>query len=702
MASYADQAQVETVKDFGDDPEGLVKRWVAEINMFEEESKDWVSRGEKIIKIYRDERDDANRAVRKFALLWSNVETLKPALYARLPKADVQRRFKDADAVSRLACEIAERALDYTIDCTDRFDRMMRDTTEDYLLPGIGIQWQRYIPHFRTEAPYPEKEEAVEGTSVTNDADEEDSGAQPEEVMDYEEVVDDYVNWRDFGWNSGARTWDEVYAVWRKAFLTRAELKERFGEDIGSKISLDYTPRDDGKVISEETKDLFKKATVYEIWDKSSRQVYWVSKTYNESPLDVKKDPLNLSGFFPCQRPLFATQSNGTLIPIPDYVFYQDQAEEVNDLTARIGVVEKAIRVRGVYAADTEAMKVLLQDAMDNDMVPVSMNELRTMGIEDLSKAVWFWPLDILVNTLKTLVELRTQLIEDVYQITGLSDILRGETDPNETLGAQQLKAQSGGRRIKTKQEEIQRFARDALRIKFEIIFNLFSDESVWAITNAAQIPDIKQAGDAARAQAEQQMMMAQQNAQMQGVVVPPNPQMVDFAVEQAEKAMFSQAMALLRDQNMRMFRVDVETDSTVAADEQADKAAVTELLTGIGGFLTSAGPIVQQLPEFGPVMGELLMFAVRRFHAGQSVEAAIETAVEKIMQKGSAPQQDNSLQVAQTEQQTKQMEIQGRLQEQGMKDQEAAKDRVMEQGRMALEGLAMERDPEPQSVVVQ
>ena len=35
---------------------------------------------------------------------------------------------------------------------------------------------------------------------------------------------------------------------------------------------------------------------------------------------------------------------------------------------------------------------------------------------------------------------LRKQVIEDIYQIMGLSDIMRGATDPRETLGAQQLK----------------------------------------------------------------------------------------------------------------------------------------------------------------------------------------------------------------------------------------------------------------------
>ena len=60
---------------------------------------------------------------------------------------------------------------------------------------------------------------------------------------------------------------------------------------------------------------------------------------------------------------------------------------------------------------------------------------------------------------------LRKQIIEDIYQIMGLSDIMRGATDPNETLGAQQLKTQYGSTRIRDKQQELVRLARDLVEI---------------------------------------------------------------------------------------------------------------------------------------------------------------------------------------------------------------------------------------------
>ena len=140
MSTTSNQASVETLKDFGQMPEAEQKRYVAEIELYESGSKDFRNRADKIIGIYRDEQSAVNApgkpVRRKFSLFWSNVETLKPVIYARLPKADVQRRFKDQDPTARMACEIAERALDYSIQSNDLFDTMMREVAEDYLIVG--------------------------------------------------------------------------------------------------------------------------------------------------------------------------------------------------------------------------------------------------------------------------------------------------------------------------------------------------------------------------------------------------------------------------------------------------------------------------------------------------------------------------------------------------------------------------------------
>src|ERR1044071_5962294 len=106
---------------------------IQDITAYEKEYQKWEQRGKQIIRRYRDERSEATnlRVVsRKMNILWSNTETLKPTLYARLPRVQVERRFKDSDPVGKTACEIAERAGNYLLE-TSPFDNVMRLCVQD-------------------------------------------------------------------------------------------------------------------------------------------------------------------------------------------------------------------------------------------------------------------------------------------------------------------------------------------------------------------------------------------------------------------------------------------------------------------------------------------------------------------------------------------------------------------------------------------
>jgi hypothetical protein len=94
----------------------------------------------------------------------------------------------------------------------------------------------------------------------------------------------------------------------------------------------------------------------------------------------------------------------------------------------------------------------------------------------------------------------------------------------------------------------------------------------------------------------------------------------------------FEAAVALLRQDAGRGFRVDIETDSTVAADDQAEKQQAVEFISQVGTFLQQAIPAIQQNPQLAPLFCELLMFGIRRFKVGRSVEGKIQEALDKMM----------------------------------------------------------------------
>jgi hypothetical protein len=618
-----------------DENKAVLKRWLTEIKLYEKKRQKFDQRAKKIIKRFKDEREAAQSNAKRMNVLWANIETLKPTVYARTPKAEVKRRFKDQDPVGRVASMILERSVDYFLDCKDRFDEGMRGARDDYLLIGLGVNWQRYVPHMEKVEPDPitvspaQPNIPAEGVQIDNelegmgyvdadgehyeDADyDEETGAytvtpEPYETIEYEEVIDDYVHWTDFGHNAGARTWTEVYAVWRKAYLTREELHTRFDSVLGheavERIPLDAKPEGDE---DSDTDTMFSKATVYEIWDKASKKAIWIHKAYEPGPLDMKDDPLGLEEFFPCPRPLFATLAHDDMIPVPDYAQYQDQAEEIDTLTARIVHLTESLKVRGLYASEIDEIKRLFQDANEAELIPVE-NWAMYADKGGLANAVVWVPLKDIAEALMKLYEARERAKQDLYEITGLSDILRGQSEASETATAQAIKAQWGSTRVKEKQQELARFARDAIRIKAEIISEHFAPETIAQIANIESLPE-----------------------QDQPYIAP--------------------AIELIKNDKLRNFRVEIETDSTIAADEQADKQSRVEFITAVSEFVTAWGPILAATPQLAPMASEFLKFAIRGFKTGEALEAVVEQTMDSLMQQSAAPPQPDPAQEMQAQ----------------------------------------------------
>lgn len=675
MSNATTNTPIESLNDFKG-PQGKALRWLTEIKLYEEEHKEYWKRCDKIVKRYRnsygfmeDFTVNTGTSGRRFSLLWANIQTLQPVVFAKPPKADVQRRFKDKDPVARLACEIAERCLDFFID-DEEYIQAIKNARDDYLIVGLGVHWQRYLPHFKNQE-YRVGVQANQGPQITDDADdvanevyyeaedgedianipvqEDEQGPyimREERVIDHEEVISEYINWKDFGHSPGARTWAEVYCVWRKAFMTRDELIERFGEEIGKKVQLDYSPQKENET-REDNDQFYKKATIYEIWDKSSKKVSWVANSYDGDVLDEKDDPLGLPGFFPCQQPLMANLTTGSLIPVADYVQYQDQALEMDRLTEKIYTIMDAIRVRGLYAGNIPEFVKMLQDGSELDFTPVQQS-IVAMANGDLAKCVYVWPIEPLIQAMRELIAARERVKADAYEVTGISDIIRGATDPNETLGAQQLKAQTGAIRIRDRQHDMARFIRDGQRLRFAIIANHFQPETIMQIAGVNNIPEFQFINVQGK-WVDPQTIPPEQMQQMQMMNVP-------------RETMGEAAIRLIQDRSDRQFRIDIETDSTVEIDQSTEKAERTEFVQAVSQFVQAWAPILQSAPQTAPLFGSLLQFAVRGFRAGDQLESAIDEFIDQLQQMAKnppQPQPDPAMIKAEADAKSKQIDAQ-------------------------------------------
>jgi hypothetical protein len=518
-----------------------------------------------------------------------------------------------------------ERALEFELEHYGDYKSAMNNSVIDRLLGGRGTAWVRYEPHIvGEEAGMTDGDTPDDGLQVTEDTDEAETegGMENEnpERIEYECAPVDYVHWKDFG-HTTARTWEEVTAVWRKVYMSRPALCERFGEELGYQIPLDTQP-DDLKQ-SYKTNDGVYEALIYEIWDKTTGKVLWISKSLGKI-LDERDDPLQLENFWPCPKPLYATLTTDSLEPIPDFVIYQDQARELDVLCDRIDGLINALKVRGVYDASASELQRLFSEGENNTMIPVS-NWMAFAEKQGMKGAIDLVDLTPFASALMSCYQAMEQVKGQIYELMGIADIQRGQTDPNETLGAQIIKSNNAAGRLKTQQHAVVDFATTLLSIKAQIICQHFTDETIVKISGAMQL----------------------------------SPQ---------DQQLIPQALELLRDEASKNFRIEVTSDSMIYQDEQQEKQDRMAFLSAVGGFIQQAVPMVQQAPELAPMALEMLKFGVTAFKAGKQLEGIIDETADKL--RIAAQQSEGQPKAIPIELQKAQMDSQAKMQQIQMQSQ--------------------------------
>ncbi len=584
---------------------GEAKYWQIQLELSDKDHDDWIKDGKSVSERYNGGKDKKNRGGKKrFNILYSNVEVLKAQLLGRVAKPDVRRRFTDQDPDGRICAEIIERALIYIADTGDsgEEDTPFEAGLEDYLLPGRGLVKICY--------------EATTG--------------QAEDQTEYvakQELYDDYVNWEDFRHEPTGK-WKDV--TW-EAFchqMSRDDLQKNFGENLGEDvvktIPLNWSP--DSEKNKNKVPEAYKKAEVWEIWDKTTKTRIWIVKGFDK-PCRKEADPYGLEGFFPNRAPLYATKTNDSLIPDPEFNIYKDQADQLDEIETRKARLTAALKRRGVYNATITELKKLAT-AGDNEFIPVTkFTELQASG--GLEKAFESEDVSKIAQILVSLHEHADLQKQTIYEVVGIGDIMRGSSDPRETLGAQKLKAQFGGNRLKKRQDMVQIWIRETHRLKAEIIAEHFEPQKL---------------------------------AEMTGFTWDPNFTGIDPQTQQPiptpERTITPKIMQILRSDRLRSYRIDIETDSTVYEDAEAEKTARVELVTAMTQFVAGWAPVLQMQPLLMPMAFEMLAFAVRGFKTGRNLEEVLEQTKIQLEQAAQQPQQqpqeDPAVQVKRDEVQAK------------------------------------------------
>lgn len=641
-----------------------VKRWFLELDDAKKREQNYRKEGNRILDIYSSgiTRDDYySRQKVPFNILYSNTDTLLPALYSAVPRPVIRSRHKDSQTpLTQAASRAGERMLEYLLDTNTEgyecFHKGAQNAVLDALLPGRGVTRIKYSAEI---GEYPSGD---------------DEAAEMIEQKESETVGVDSIKWDRvlFGY---AKKWSDMPWIAFEEVIDKEEAERLFGEEIADRIKFtkgdDKDNNEDDEIKSgkqEEKQGERKTAVVYQVWDKVEKKVRYVSRQFKDDFLKVEDDPLELTGFYPIPEPLLLVAKANDLAVTAPYLLYESQAKEINEISLRIQRLTRAIKAKFVYDSELSGDIGNLLSGDDLEGIPAEKSAALSAD-KGFENALWFLPIEQMVRVVNELYAAREQCKQVIYEVTGISDIIRGSTVASETATAQNIKSQWGTMRLKRSQGEVQRYCRDMLRIMLEIAATKFSEES-WA-----QMTGLPYATSQQLQQAQQIMQGAQQ---MAGQQLPPELQQ---EIQQAQQILsgpqWPHVLELLRNDMQRSYKIDIETNSTVLPEAVEDQKNIADVMTALGQYLQGVTPLIQEGAFPFEAAKAMMIAVVRRYQFGDEIEQYIQTM------KPPAPPQDTNQQDKQAEQQAKQAELQANMQ---LEQQKLEATRVVEQGKASTQ----------------
>lgn len=535
-----------------------VKKWINRIISAERKWTDY----HELIKEIRDYYKNEKRK-NKQNIFWSSVETLKPFIYFKAPAPYIERKSKTSNPVKDMACKILENALVHNLECQD-FDGVIKYARNDYILNGLGLTYEKYVPEFKKVV-----QQAItpDGVAIMQEAD----------VLTDAKVITTYIDPQKIIADCNhVAVWEDCEWVAQIIDMTKREAIEQFGEEIATQIV-------DGIGTDEELNSATK---VYRIWDKKGERIIYLSTEVKDRFLRVDKDVLKINGFFPFPKPVFATLANDGLIPVPDYSEIKCQLDELDGVNNRMRLTMQALKVSGAYDGSFPELANLLDK--DVSLIQVSdFEKVREKG--GIDGFVGFMPIGQYIEALQALAERRAQLVQAIYEITGVSDIMRGNSDPSETATAVTKKTNFGTLRNQDRQNDFQRYLTDLLKIKAEILCEMLTPE-----------------------------LLAQ------------------FADDNADMQVLSGAIQLLKTDKLRNLTLGIETDTSFMQSEEAEKTM--NAVKNIHEMITAAFQVVSAQPALLALYKQMLTSVVVTLPNTRQFTAAIDETFMKIEEELAQP----------------------------------------------------------------
>ena len=509
----------------------LQQAWMKRIKDEEKSHKDFRDRGRDVDEVFGE--DFGNDDELYVPLLWSVVQVEHSGIYSNQPVPDVRPANDEKNPAFRKASDVLERGIAHFVD-KQSFDENMHRMIDNYLAIGLGVirvKLDSEIIDVEVENPPPPPD-----IQHKMDADDwaawEQVSTRTEKGIGNQTINWEFVPWDRFGWEP-CNSWKHCEWIYFRHRMTGPQIKARFGKVL--KASKD--PKDKGDPNSWKSKTF----DIYEVWDKKDRKQLFLAK--NETvPVEINEDPLDLADFFPLPMPLMTNIPTGELVPKADYDYIEAYDKELNRLQERRMALIEQIKATGAHDAGLpELGDIIDQEDGQSLAIPNLAQRVKDVGFE----AVMFQlPLEEKVVVLGKLTEQIQVVKAAVDEILGIADIVRGVSNANEGVGTQELKGRWVGIRLSRKRDTVAYTVREMFRIMAQILTSHFTDENLVRLTQVEIDENI---------------------------------------------------LAMLRDDMLMDFAIDIETDSTVAKDEFRERETRQEMLGSVGQFASTVLPMVQQ-----------------------------------------------------------------------------------------------------------
>ena len=522
------------------------------------------------------------------------------------------------DNIGATAAIILERLSQNLPRNFDFFD-VLSSARDDFLVTNVG-QVRAYYEREEVKAQvkeYVTPRETESGVVFLNGAGEEvvkgdmgqdDTGyfVEHSETIDVtnERIILEPVFYRDFYVDPDVRRWQRCKRVAFKKYYSEREFKDIFGAPALLTRGADDTTGSDAASPKNQS------IAVFEYWDKYLKETAYLIEGGSEliTPLAATYPSdseyleagsgedcngiYNLEGVFPMPDPMVMNQATDEFLPIPEYFQLYEILEDIHGIFTGMMALTRAIRPRLLFDNSVEGLQEALGEAAVGDAFGVTNLAQSLSGAGgSINGVVQYVPVQEMITALSQAYAALDQRLNTLYRLTGTSDLLQGLiSDPTQrTFGERQMTEKYALNQLAEPQRKMQEFVRGCYQLMCEMALKNFKDESL-------------------------------------------DDYIMPQTMEPEHQERYRAALSLLREDTKR-FRVELETDSTIALNEEYDKAMRIELVNTLTSAIEKVAAVASSSPALVGVDLHALKFLVQGFRQGKLFQQEITQAIDQVIE---------------------------------------------------------------------